>query len=92
MTRNFLLILVFLCVIIPLNAQEWLYTSMLESSDDFDINSSALLDDSTIIIFGTFKGRIEAPADTTSRGGKDIFVASFQNGSFHLLSLNSHSV
>lgn len=85
MIKKSLLILVFLCVIISLNAQEWLNTAMLEGSDDFNINSTALLDDSTVVVFGTFKGRIEAPADTTSRGGSDIFVAVFQDGTFQWL-------
>ena len=85
MIKRVFILLIFICVFLQVNAQEWLYASMLESSDDFDINSSALLNDSTIVVFGTFKGKIEPPADTTSRGGKDIFVAVFQDGTFQWL-------
>ncbi|MFC2104096.1 T9SS type A sorting domain-containing protein [Bacteroidota bacterium] len=79
------LILVFTCLLFNVTAQEWIYTNSLESSGDFDINSSELLNDSTVIILGTYTGKIEPPADTTSRGGKDVFVASFQNGVFQWL-------
>lgn len=85
MVKKIFVLLVLICVYFQGYTQEWLYASMLESSDDFDINGSGLLDDSTVVIFGTFKGKIEAPADTTSNGGKDIFVAVFQDGVFQWL-------
>ena len=85
MIKKISTVLVFLCIAINVSAQEWLYTTMLESSGDFNINSTALLNDSTIAVFGTFKGKIEAPADTTSRGGTDIFIAVFKDGVFQWL-------
>ncbi|MFC2152309.1 T9SS type A sorting domain-containing protein [Bacteroidota bacterium] len=85
--KNHIILLVFIlfCLQFKAAAQEWIYSSNLETSGDFDITSSKLLNDSTVIILGTYTGKIEPPADTTSRGGKDIFVASFQNGVFQWL-------